>query len=66
MLVSPLRDQQTIFGFATLVREDLIEHSIGDSEVIATYGPATAGPPSPSSAANTPRPMVDPLNSYIV
>jgi hypothetical protein len=37
--------QQTIFGFATLVRDDVIEYSIADGEVIATYVPATATPP---------------------
>ena len=33
--------QQTIFGYATLVNDDLIEYSIGDGEVISTYAPAT-------------------------
>ncbi len=37
--------QQTIFGFATLVRDDLIEYSIGDGEVIATYAPSSLTPP---------------------
>lgn len=37
--------QQTIFGFVTLVADDLIEYSIGDGEVIATYAPATQTPP---------------------
>jgi hypothetical protein len=37
--------QQTIFGFATLVEDDLIEYSIGDDEVIATYALATTDPP---------------------
>ncbi len=37
--------QQTIFGFATLVSADLIEYSIGDGEVIATYVPAAQPPP---------------------
>jgi hypothetical protein len=40
--------QQTIFGFATLVEDDLVEYSIGqgdDAEVIATYGPPTEEPP---------------------
>lgn len=37
--------QQTIFGFITLVEDDLIEYSIGDGEVIATYIPATQEPP---------------------
>lgn len=40
--------QQTIFGFATLVSDDLSEYSIGDDgdgEVIATYAPAHAPPP---------------------
>lgn len=36
---------QTILGFATLVSDDLIEYSIGDGEVIATYAPATEPPP---------------------
>ncbi|MEZ5170646.1 MAG: hypothetical protein R3A49_07865 [Acidimicrobiia bacterium] len=36
---------QTIYGFVTLVSDDLIEYSIGDGEVIATYEPATEGPP---------------------
>jgi hypothetical protein len=40
--------QETIFGFATLVEEGIVEYSIGegdDAEVIATYGPATGEPP---------------------
>jgi hypothetical protein len=37
--------QQTIFGFATLVSDDLIEYSLGDGEVIATYAPSAQSPP---------------------
>ena len=37
--------QQTIFGFATLVGDEVVEYSIGDGEVIATYAPATEDPP---------------------
>lgn len=37
--------QQTIFGFATLVEDDVIEYSIGDGEVIATYAPSRTDPP---------------------
>jgi hypothetical protein len=37
--------QQAIFGFVTLVDDDLIEYSIGDGQVIATYAPATEEPP---------------------
>lgn len=37
--------QQTIFGYVTLVAGDLIEYSIGDGDVIATYAPATEEPP---------------------
>jgi hypothetical protein len=37
--------QQTIFGFVTLVDDDLIEYSVGEGEVIATYAPATVAPP---------------------
>lgn len=37
--------QQTIFGFATMVSDDLIEYSLTDGEVIATYAPATVEPP---------------------
>ena len=36
--------QQTIFGFATLVDDDTVEYSIGDGEVIATYGRPTQDP----------------------
>lgn len=37
--------QQTIFGFATLVQDDVIEYSIGGGQVIATYAPAAAQEP---------------------
>jgi hypothetical protein len=37
--------QQAIFGFVTLVEDDLIEYSINDAEVIATYAPSTQQPP---------------------
>ncbi len=36
--------QQTIFGYVTLVSGDLIEYSLEDGEVIATYAPATQPP----------------------
>lgn len=36
---------QTIYGFATLVAPDRIEYSIGDGEVIATYGRTDQPPP---------------------
>jgi len=36
--------QQSIFGFATLVDEDTVEYSIGDGEIIATYGPPETDP----------------------
>jgi hypothetical protein len=37
--------QLRVLGFVTLVEEDLIEYSIGDDEVIATYEPTTEEPP---------------------
>jgi hypothetical protein len=37
--------QQTIFGFATLNEEGVIEYSIGDGEVIATYSRVDKQPP---------------------
>ncbi|HRW37656.1 MAG: hypothetical protein KDB04_10115 [Acidimicrobiales bacterium] len=37
--------QQTIFGFATLTDDGVVEYSIGDGEVIATYERATEDPP---------------------
>ncbi|MBW3605555.1 MAG: hypothetical protein KY460_11735, partial [Actinobacteria bacterium] len=37
--------RETIFGYATLVGDDLIEYSIGDGEIIATCAPATEDPP---------------------
>ena len=37
--------QQMIFGIATLVGDDLIEYSIGDGEVIATYARTSERPP---------------------
>lgn len=37
--------QQTLFGFATLTRDGLVDYSIGDGTVIATYGPAKTKPP---------------------
>lgn len=36
--------QQAIFGFVTLVEDDLIEYSIAGGEVIATYVPTSAEP----------------------
>lgn len=36
--------QQAIYGFATLVDEETVEYSIGDGEVIATYGPPKTDP----------------------
>lgn len=36
---------QTIYGFATRVEVDVVEYTIGDGEVIATYGPAREEPP---------------------
>lgn len=37
--------QQTIFGYATLTDDGVVEYSIGDGEVIATYEPAQRRPP---------------------
>lgn len=37
--------RETIFGYVTLVDDDLIEYAIADGEVIATYAPATEDPP---------------------
>jgi hypothetical protein len=35
---------QTIYGYATLVDADTVEYTVGDGEVIATYGPPTREP----------------------
>ena len=37
--------QQTIFGFATLTDEGVVEYSIGDGQVIATYEQVAEQPP---------------------
>ena len=37
--------QQTIFGFATLTADDVVEYTLADGALIATYRPARTEPP---------------------
>jgi hypothetical protein len=37
--------QETVFGFVTLRGADVLEYSIGDGDVIATYGRSEETPP---------------------
>jgi hypothetical protein len=36
--------QQTVFGYATLVEPDVVEYSLEDGEVVATYAPVARAP----------------------